>query len=146
MLVADVIPKIACGLAGEGAVATLERFFLRVDEHVLSESSVAGADVITPLALQQHICMGLLMVLELLSAVAQKLTLGTAELGTLVVVESHVYRQVGLDGTSVVTSSTLVRFDASVEPLVAPQVRAGLKGSRAVLHHTLEGSVSCMCP
>lgn len=122
MLVAHVVPKIACGFAGEGTIAALEWFLLGVDEHVLSESCAARTDVITPLTLQQHICMGLLMILELLSAVAQKVTLGAAELGTLVVVEAHVYRQVGLDGAGIVALSTLVRLDACVEPLMAPQV------------------------
>lgn len=41
--------------------------------------------------------MGLLMVLKLLSTVAQKITLGAAELGALVVVEAHVYSQVGCE-------------------------------------------------
>ena len=35
------------------------------------------------------------MVFQLLSAVAKKLTLGAAELGSLVVVEPHVYCEVG---------------------------------------------------
>lgn len=122
MLVAHVIPKIACGLASEGTVTTLEWFLLGMDEHVLPESCAARTDVVTPLTLQQHICMGLFMILELLSAIAQKVTLGAAELGTLVMVEAHVYRQVGLDGTGIITLSTLIRLDACVEPLVAPQV------------------------
>lgn len=39
--------------------------------------------------------MGLLMVLELFPTIAQKVTFGAAELGALVVVEAHVYCQVG---------------------------------------------------
>ena len=39
--------------------------------------------------------MGLLMILELLSAVAQEITLSAAELGSFVVVEAFVYRQIG---------------------------------------------------
>lgn len=45
--------------------------------------------------------MGLLVVLELLPAVTQKVTLCAAEFGTFVVVEAHVNCQVGCDGRQV---------------------------------------------
>ena len=53
------------------------------------------------------------------------------------------YRTLTLDSTGVVTGRALVRLDASVQPLVAPQVRAGLERGRTVVYHTLERSVTC---